>query len=187
MSQLPNKESGSPEPTDTELVRRCLGGDESAWRQIVKRFGPLVISIPARAGLNPDSRDDVFQATFMALFRHLGSLRDAQSLAKWIITTATRETWRERKRQRSAIHRPEHEPIDIPPDDVAAMERAHIVDLGLRKLGGRCEELLRRLFGPGEGADYRKIAQDLSIPIGSIGPTRQRCLAKLAELISESI
>jgi RNA polymerase sigma factor (sigma-70 family) len=169
-----------PELPDPQLVQRCLSGDETAWRQLVRRYGPLIHAVASRSCTAHD-RDDVFQATFLALHRSLPALRDAQSLAKWIITTATREAWRTNRRARA--HGAADETLAIEPDRVEALEQSHRVDLALRRLGGRCEELLRFLFREGGGVEYEVVAKELGLQLGSIGPTRRRCLAKLAELL----
>ncbi|MCX5691767.1 MAG: sigma-70 family RNA polymerase sigma factor [Planctomycetota bacterium] len=120
-----------PPATDRELVAQCVRGDSHAWGELVGRFGPLIYSIAARCGLPPDGRDDVYQATFLSLHRSLNSLRDGQALAKWIITTASREAW-----NLSRQHK-QHEPTAAEsaaaiPDDQAidALERARTVNEG---------------------------------------------------------
>ncbi len=176
----------TPTPaTDRELVARCVRGDSDAWGELVHRFGPLIYSIAARCGLPPDGRDDVYQSTFLALHRSLHSMRDGQALAKWIITTASREAWnlsRQHRQHESAAS----ETAAATPDDqtVDALERARLVNEGLQKLGGRCEDLLRLLFSGTSEPDYQYIAAALKMPLGSIGPTRKRCLAKLADILS---
>lgn len=71
------------------------------------------------------------------------------------------------------------------PDDDALLrwERQHLIREALKRLGGRCETLLSELFlGKTEGS-YDAVAERLGIPVGSIGPTRARCLKKLEELL----
>jgi DNA-directed RNA polymerase specialized sigma24 family protein len=65
------------------------------------------------------------------------------------------------------------------------MERAFAVRAGLIELGGRCQQLLTRVFGTIGEPDYKSISEELGMPIGSIGPTRARCLAKLAEILKD--
>lgn len=171
--------------SDRELVARCIQEDPTAWAELVRRFGPLIYSIAARCGLPPDGRDDVHQSTFLALHRSLHSLRDSQALAKWIITTASREAWNLSRQHRRSEHAADELPA-TPPDDhtIEALERAHAVNTALQQLGGRCEELLRLLFSGTAEPDYQSIAAGLNMPLGSIGPTRKRCLAKLADILS---
>jgi DNA-directed RNA polymerase specialized sigma24 family protein len=110
-----------------------------------------------------------------------------KALPKWVITTASREAWAMANQHRTA--RADVEQRTAPqPDDatIERLDRAKIVNAGLQRLGGKCEELLRLLFSGSGEPDYRHIADALRMPLGSIGPTRSRCLAKLAELLRNS-
>jgi len=180
------------ELTDSELVARSLEGDNRAWRELVDRYKRLVYSIPRRYRLPDDQCDDVFQSVFASLLRHLSKVRDAESLPKWMITTTHRECWRQARENRSA--RAPNElpwPADAvdpasPPDQQAqAWERQHLVDQALRNLGGRCEQLLRAIFLDPAKPSYTAISKRLGMPVGSIGPVRARCLAKLLELLPD--
>jgi RNA polymerase sigma factor (sigma-70 family) len=176
--------SGDAESTDAILVARCANGNAAAWKSLVDRFGPLVYSIGLRSGLGPDLRDDVFQATFLALHKNIKSLRDGQALAKWIITTASRESWRVAKAASSSPSEAEPAILDVQTQE--KLEEVQRVTRAISKLGGKCEELLRLLFTSRTEPDYESVSVLLDMPIGSIGPTRSRCLAKLAELLEPS-
>lgn len=185
---MPTRPTHSPldqSDANSALVRRCLAGESRAWDELVSCYSPLVYSIAARAGLPRELRDDVFQNTFVAIVKHLHSLRDGRALTKWIITTATRESWRVSKKR--LINNSTYELQTLEPDQLVQLERAQAVEIGLRELGGQCEKLLRALFAGRQDPDYRTIAEALGIPVGSIGPTRQRCLAKLADLLGPQI
>lgn len=173
--------------SDSQLVRDCLAGHAAAWEALVERYGRLVYSIPRRYGLQPGDADDVFQSVFSILHRRLGTLQDHSKLSSWLITTAHRESWRIGKRSSSGAHLDETIPdVSSPSDEqIEAWERQHLVRAGLRALGGRCEELLTALFlgNEAEHSDYQAIAARLKIPVGSIGPTRARCLKKLEQIL----
>ena len=170
------------EQSDSALVERCIGGEERAWRELVARYGPLVYSVASRSCPAHD-RDDVFQATFLALYKSLPKLRDAASLAKWIITTASRESWRAARRGKVVSASADAEVAQA--DNLTSYEEAQLVEQALRRLGGRCEVLLRHLFRAGAPLEYETLASLTGLPLGSSGPTRRRCLAKLAELLSD--
>ncbi|MFK7962083.1 MAG: RNA polymerase sigma factor [Phycisphaerales bacterium] len=170
---------------DQTLIRRCAEGRQDAWDALVARYERLVYSVPRRYGLDPADAEDVAQATFVQLFRRLETLRDESSLASWLITTAHRESWRVgRRRPTTAAHLAETIPDVGTPDPVqaAAWERAELVRRALDELGGRCRDLLRLLFSA-DRPDYSAIAGTLGIAIGSIGPTRARCFAKLMPIL----
>lgn len=156
-----------------------MEGSEAAWAELVDRYTRLVASIPARSDLTPDLRDDVFQSVWAITVRHLGSLRDAKSLPAWLIRTTQRETWRisrEARRRSSAAA-----PDDLAwadPADTDLLEDRQKMREALDRLDERCRDLLLILFRE-DRPDYDRIATDLGMPRGSIGPTRGRCLDKL--------
>lgn len=177
---------------DAALIERCLKRDEGAWRDLVEKYKRLVYSIPRGYRLSDSACDDVFQSVFSLLYQNLGSLRDTRTLAKWLMTTTQRECWRAaRSSARAASHLANLPAPEVPSSDPAAdelerWERRVAVQQALTRLGGPCERLLRALFTVTESANYSDIASSLGIPTGSIGPTRARCLAKLAALLSEA-
>lgn len=172
-------------PDDSKLVQACLAGRQEAWNTLVERYSRLVYSIPRRYGLSDADADDVTQAVFLTLYRHLEKLRDQQRLASWLITTAHRETWRVgRKRGRYPSLDEQIHNVAAPDDDqLEAWERQHLLHEGLRMLGGPCEKLLRVLFLEKDELSYEQIAERLGMRVGSIGPTRARCFKKLAAIL----
>lgn len=171
---------------DHALVVACLQGQQAAWDALVVRYERLVYSIALKSGLAAADADDVFQAVFISLYRNLESLKDVARVSAWLITTTHRESWRVAKRRQKAgsdeIARAE--PAEINPDEVEAAERQHVVRQGLTELGGPCQALLTALFLGKDEVRYDVIARELDIPIGSIGPTRARCLKKLEKILA---
>lgn len=177
------------EASDAELVSRCAGGDERAWDALVQRHSPLVFTIARRAGLDQTGAEDVTQTVFLSLFRELGSMRDGQSVSKWLIVVGRRQALKERQRQARA-GTPDGAGAagaiaPSEPDGPEAWERRAAVREAVRVLGGRCRDLLAALFLGADQPDYDHVAERLGMPRGSIGPTRARCLAKLLELMRE--
>lgn len=177
-------------PDDVErLLARCRAGDERAWATLVREFSPMVYRIGRRAGLSAEDAADVHQAAFVALYRSLDRLSEPRALQGWLATTASREAVRVRSSARS------HESVDIAPleDVIAAQdeeagclaeaaEQSETVRGALEQLGAKCRELLTLLY-TGAGASYRQVSSALNIPVGSIGPTRARCLDKLRQVL----
>lgn len=163
------------------LVNACLRGDETAWSELVERYGRLVYSIPRRMGMVDADADDVFQNVFLLLYRHLGGLRDQSRVSSWLITTAYRECWRLGKHAGRAVDRDERLIDGAPPPEteVTRLEQEHQVRQALRRLDDRCRDLLTALFLEPEPPSYVDIAARLQMPAGSIGPTRSRCFRKL--------
>jgi RNA polymerase sigma factor (sigma-70 family) len=169
-------------------VEACLGGEEAAWRTLVERHAPLIFSIGRRSGLDEHENEDVFQDVFLHLFQQLRFLRDPQSLAKWLITTTYRCAWHARRaRDCMALDGLDAPSADPPTELVEQWERRHLLRLALEQLDGRCQRVLATVFrpGPGSAMSYDEAALRLQLPRGSLGPTRARCLRKLARLLEE--
>jgi RNA polymerase sigma factor (sigma-70 family) len=176
----------APRP-DCELVRACIDGVPSAWEELVTRYGRLVYLVPQRYRLPPEVCDDVFQEVFLAALRHLPELRDAATLPKWLMVTAHRECCRAVRGR--ALPMEDHQ-VDLllhddrpPEEQLFGWEMQAAVHEALTALGGRCERLLRTLFLEPLPGGYAEAAEKLGMPIGSIGPVRNRCLARLLALL----
>ncbi|MCU0689031.1 MAG: sigma-70 family RNA polymerase sigma factor [Phycisphaerales bacterium] len=174
-----------------QLITQCLARDQRAWATLVDRYAPLVYAIARAHRFDEAACDDVAQTVFANLARALESIREGQALAAWLSTTTRRECWRlakARSRQRQLIDAKRDTATEAQAAaderEVQRIEAAHRVRLGLQHLGERCRELIHALFG-GAAVDYQVLSARLGIPVGSIGPTRQRCLAKLAQILSQ--
>lgn len=162
------------------LLRGAKSGDEQSWRGIVVRFTPLVMAICRSHGLSGPDTLDVSQVVWLRLVEHLDRLRELEALAGWIAVTTRNECMRTyrstRRRDLSAVD------FDRPAADVAEtvverQERKMVLD-AFESLGDRCRELLSLLVADPTPA-YAEIAVILDLPVGSIGPTRQRCIENL--------
>lgn len=177
------------EETDRNLVDACLGGNERAWDALVERYGRLVYSIPRRLGLGDNDSDDIFQVVFGIVLRRLETLRDVDRLSAWLIRTTYREAYRllRRRSARQTIELPDTTADDAAPTDeqVATWERQALVRAALHKLDPKCRELLQALYFHQASPSYEEIAASLDMKIGSIGPTRARCLQKLEKLLPD--
>lgn len=173
-------------PTDGELVAACRRGEPGAWPALIDRLTPLAFTVARESGLSDDRAADAVQETFVALFEQLGAITEPEAVAKWVIVVARRRASRIRGKAAQTAHS-----LDAAePATRAVSADDALADLELRRrawglldrLGGRCKELLASLFGRHQ-TDYDHIAETLGMPRGAIGPTRARCLAKLAELM----
>ena len=170
---------------DVEVVTGCLEGDEVAWRELVTRYSRLVLSIARRYRLDTQAGEDVYQEVFAIIVRQLPKIQRHSGLPKWFVTTTHRvcRQWYDRVDRAANLPTALLESTLPPPDLVLQWERQHVVRQSLRRLGGRCQELLTALYTDQGPVSYDEVARKLGIPEGSIGPTRARCLAKLMELI----
>jgi RNA polymerase sigma factor (sigma-70 family) len=166
------------------LFRAYRAGDEAAMGELVALLTPILWHTVRAQRLDRESAEDVVQSTWLALVRGAQSIADPQALLQWLIVTAKRESWRVAKRADRV------EPKDFDDDDVVTPERDLPEERVLRtdgdnrlwehiaQLPERCQALLR-VIAFADRPDYAAVAKALGMPIGSIGPTRGRCLAKL--------
>lgn len=191
----------APEPRafapDAELIAACRRGESGAWERLVHRFERLIFTVPRRAGLGPDEAADVFQTVFMRLHERLQELSHPDRVQAWLVTTAKRETLRvlelQRRRAPSPAPRfadddegpaPEAELVDpdpLPEDLLDDLQQRQLVRLAFLSIGEPCHSLLKALYFSDEPVPYAEISARLGMPVGSIGPTRARCLAKLRD------
>lgn len=198
----PQNETGdtpapATEPDDATLVARCRRGDGEAWAALVRRYQRLVYAVVLRGGLDEHAAADVFQTVFSRLLQHLPRIAEPQRLQAWIVTTAKRELLLQRRLgQRTVsmtVDDPEGEggtspawdladPDPLPEQALEALQQAHRVRLALERLDERCRTLLSLVFrDEDEALPYDEVARRMAMPVGSIGPTRARCLAKLKQ------
>lgn len=178
---------------DARLVARCLDGDERAWTALVRRYQPLVYAVARSFRLSDEDLGDVFQEVFTALVRGLPRLRDARALCRWLSSTTERVAFalalrRRRETARAGGGLDSTRPLADPGPpigaDLEALEERMLVRIALGHLGARCQELLNALYAEAT-EPYRVIAQRLGMPVGSIGPTRARCLERLREALED--
>jgi RNA polymerase sigma factor (sigma-70 family) len=174
------------DPSVTDLVMRARNGDQQAWDAIVERYAPLVWSICRRYRLSGADADDVGQTVWLHLVDQLDRLCDPAALAGWLATATRRECLQVRRaaqRRRASGQVPgvedvpdEHAPIAE--EELLAAERHAALREALTGLPPRCRQLMVLLLDD-PPLPYAQISARLGIPVGSIGPTRTRCLAKL--------
>jgi RNA polymerase sigma factor (sigma-70 family) len=185
-------------PDDTSvLVGLAAAGDRTAWVPLVQRFSRLVWSVARSYGLTNADAEDVFQTTWLRLAEHLGRINDPDRVGGWLATTARREALRLiAARARTVLTTDldvlDHAREDVTPEQaVLDMERQKADNRRLREvweafghLPQPCQRLLRLLIAS-PPLRYAEIAVTLDIAVGSIGPTRGRCLQRLRTLLAE--
>ncbi len=180
---------------DADLISRCRGGEERAWRVLVDRYQRLIYTVARRGGLDDHGCADVFQGVFGQLFESLDRIERPGQLRAWLVTLARRQTLRHfRHSGRTVAADDAGDPIDEladpspwPPDLLDDLEQMHLLETAMARLDDRCRRLLQQLFAEDhERLPYEEIATQLGLALGSIGPTRARCLAKLRQLFESS-
>ncbi len=178
-----------------ELVERAARSDEAAWRALVDRFKAMVWSITRAHGLSGSDAADVSQTVWLRLVDNLERLREPERVGTWLAVTTRHECIRvSQLRQRSVLTaEPEVvEAVGSPVDDdpefaFARQDRDGALRDVVATLPERSQALLRMLMAD-PPVSYGEVAAGLGIPIGSIGPTRQRCFKVLrAKCVSAGI
>ncbi len=174
------------------LVRKCKAGDSASWALLVDRFQALVWSSIYRVGLRNEDAEDTFQKVFVILYRNLDRIESAHALPKWLTTAATREAIRLHRtlREKSTLELDAIENLDeLLASEDASIEEATVAiaeSFAIRKimsqLPGKCPELLALLYSESDST-YDEVKNQLGIPIGSIGPTRSRCIERLRQAL----
>lgn len=167
--------------TVTPLLESAAGGSESAWREIINRYTPLVFAVCHRFQLTGPDADDVCGSVWLRLVIYLDRIREPEALPGWLRTTARHECLvllRHKNRQIPMNDLRIDEPSAAEPDTrLVAEERHTAAHHAVSGLPQRDQKLLWMLFSD-PPPSYQEISSTLKIPIGTIGPTRARCLTK---------
>ncbi|WP_219416278.1 RNA polymerase sigma factor [Pseudonocardia nigra] len=171
---------------DRTLLDGCRRRDPQAWREVLDRYERLVFSIPLHHGLSRDDAADVCQIAFSALLEGLDNVRDETRLGAWLATVARRQTWRILAgRRRESLDGRDDPEQSSSADPIAAHERVVWLYEALLELEPGCRELLISLYFDTTQPSYAEVARRLGRPLGSIGPTRARCLERLRAALGE--
>jgi RNA polymerase sigma factor (sigma-70 family) len=174
------------DPPVTDLVMGARKGEQQAWDALIERYAPLVWSICRRYQLSGADASDVAQTVWMRLVEQLDKIRDPAALPGWLASTTRHQccrALREARRSHAAGFVPDAE--DIPDqqngmaeDELLAAERHAALREAFADLPPSCQQLIA-LLTVDPPLPYATISARLGIPIGSIGPTRSRCLDKM--------
>jgi RNA polymerase sigma factor (sigma-70 family) len=177
---------------DEALVAACLSGESGAWDALIARYQGFIYSLALRHGLSPADADDLFQDVCLKLFHRLEELREVRRLSGWLGAIVRQEVWRRWRRNQAspwselsedAAALMSADAVD-PEGALLALEREQLVRHGLEALSDECRRLLTLLYGPDE-VSYAEAAERLSMPVGSVGPRRGRCLERLRKKLEE--
>ena len=175
--------------TNDEHVDDLRAGNTAAWQRFMKEQGRVILAVGRRVGLDASERDELFQNTCLIAYRSIGQLKDPDRLSSWVYSIAYR-TGIELARRRKPSDAGEEEMQRLASEEPSAEEVLERVELarhvreGLDRIGDTCRDLLGQLYLQTDEPSYEEVSRRLSMPIGSIGPTRARCLEKLRKALS---
>lgn len=176
--------------THGELLTRASQGDQEAWAALVETFGQMVWSIARSFRLDEATAKDVTQTVWLKLVENCDRITDPERLPGWLATTCRREALKvSRLRQRSVPTEFEYDVEDPSPSLEALLvedEEVREVVTAFAELGEDCQQLLR-LLATDPPLSYEQISEITGRPVGSLGPTRARCIARLKAAMGISI
>ena len=173
-------------------IRRAATGDLQAWNRLVDQYSRLIWSITVSFKLAESDAADVVQTTWMRLIEHIDRIEQPARVGSWLASTARNECLRHvaaRKRIVLVDEDVEFDGVDQHGPEIdeglLARERARDVREAMSHLPAQWQRLIELLMSD-PPVSYAEISDQLGLPIGSIGPTRGRCLAKLRVLLKAS-
>ena len=167
--------TGSLAADAADAFRDYLAGDTGRMADLVSLLTKPLWATARSSGLSASQAEDVVQGAWVRLVQGADSIRDPQAVFGWLLTTVRRDSWR-------AAGRPSYDELpDEPPSTTNGPEA--ILEEAVTELNPRCQALLRVVAFAAK-PDYAAISAALGMPVGSIGPTRGRCLATLRAALS---
>jgi RNA polymerase sigma factor (sigma-70 family) len=177
-----------PQPRQDDLsslAREAAAGDTLAWADLVRRLDGVLHTVARRYRLSAADVEDVVQTTWLRALSHLGRLNDPGAIAAWLIVTARREAMRTLQRTTREVLTDDVRAIEdldpaCPETFAIERERSAAVHGAVERLPSRQRRLLSSML-TSPAPSYEQISTRLDMPVGSIGPTRDRALARLRE------
>ncbi len=163
-------------------------GDLQQMGRLVDLLTPLLWHTARAQGLSTVAAEDVAQTAWLRLIDHVDSIQQPRAVLAWMVTTVRREAWRQHKvagRDNVDLDALPEPSADEPgPErELLLVERQRVLWRHVKVLSERCQHLLR-VIAFADRPDYAEIAESLKMPVGSIGPTRGRCLQSLRSTLA---
>jgi RNA polymerase sigma factor (sigma-70 family) len=191
VATVPEQDDGASDIA--QLVRRAAAGDKVAWEGLVDQYSRLIWAMTRDFKLPESDAADVVQATWLRLLENIHRIEYPERVGSWLATTARHECLRHvaSSKRLTLLHDEDatfggaiaHQP-DVD-ERLLAEERAQAVRAAMATLPSRSQRLLELLMAD-PPVPYTEISDQLGLPIGSIGPTRGRCLERLRLVLQAS-
>lgn len=151
------------------------------------RFGQMVWSVARGYRLDEATAKDVTQTVWLKLIENIDSIKDPERLPGWLATTARREALRVARARERDVPTDFEFDVEDPGPSLDEMlideEESRFAVQAFKTLDDVCRELLR-LMTIDPPLSYEELSELTGRPIGSLGPTRARCLEKLRSAIT---
>jgi RNA polymerase sigma factor (sigma-70 family) len=164
-------------------VRSAAAGEAPAWETLTRRYEPMLRRVAGGYRLQAADVDDALQNCWLQLFTGIHTLREPAAVGGWLVTTMRRQSLRARQREvrELLVEEPldsQQPAVDCVCSEVEEAELGAALREAVRRLDGRQRELLETLISAPDRS-YAEVSADLDMPVGSIGPTRERGFARL--------
>lgn len=161
-------------------------GDRERLSELVDLVSPVLWNAARSQGAQPGTCEDAVQTAFLQLVDRAESIKEPAAVLGWLVVVVKREVWRlsrGARREFGVEEVPEAPSQQLDPEAQSILsERQRVLWSHISTLTPRCQALLR-VIAFADRPDYAAIAESLGIPVGSIGPTRGRCLQKLRTVL----
>jgi RNA polymerase sigma factor (sigma-70 family) len=171
------------------LVRRAAAGDRWAWERLVDQYARLIWAITRDFKLGDSDAADVAQVTWLRLLENIHKIENPERVGSWLAATARNECLRSLAARKRVVLAEDDivleggaTPVPEIDERLLLAERSQMVREALSHLPWRWQRMLELLMAD-PPASYAEVSDQLGLPIGSIGPTRSRCLARLRDLL----
>jgi len=170
-----------------EIVRSAASGDATAWDRLMDQYGKLIWAITRDFNLAESDASDVVQTTWLRLVEHIDRLEHPERVGAWLATVARNECLRNIAARKRLVPVGEEYGLETITDNqqpvdeaLLAAERVRMVREAMKLLPQRWQRLMELVMAE---QSYAVISDRLNLPVGSIGPTRGRCLDRLRVLL----
>jgi RNA polymerase sigma factor (sigma-70 family) len=180
------EESAARTVSDTitaQLIQRCIRGEEEAWKQLVVRYERLVYSIALRICRETDGASDIMQQVFLQVYEQLDELGNVVNFRAWLATIARRRAC-DYLRSTRPSEQIDNNDYPVYSDDFRRVQDRHAIETALASLPAKNRRLIELLYMSPESPTYGDVAEQMGMPVASVGPTRVRVLKKLKKLLS---
>jgi RNA polymerase sigma factor (sigma-70 family) len=175
-----------------DVITRARDNDQDAWNELVEHFSALLCSVARQYRLSDEDRADAVQSTWVRFVEHIDNIRAPDAIGGWLVTTCRRECLRILRRGARQLlvdvedldSGRELDPQRIVEDPADVVLRRGVQEVVREAIAGLPAPLRRVISGllseeANPGGSYASVSARLSIPVGSVGPLRQRAIAQL--------
>ncbi len=168
--------------SDVDLVRLCLGGDKSAFAELVRRHGSLLRTHIRRMGAQGADADDMAQEAFMSAYEHLSEFRFDGAFVGWLKRIASRRYLKKVRANQKYLLTDDMRSFEPEPAANEGEFRAHNLDAALNRLKP-VERLCVTLNFSGD-LSHQEIADELKLPLGTVKSHIKRAMDQLKTILN---